>query len=285
MKNTNRPGVAAFELSLSLPLLFTMIILITWQGLSMIGLSDVTIAARHDAWQKRFDDPPGTPLIFLRGEILKEAKLVDNDIVVGEAETSHKISPVVEQMPTPKSQLLLVAGSWDHRQLPLENIPNWRVHGLMAASAKLGGVQSNIAHIQNLLGKIENIGNSVESWQDELGDSLDDDFDKINGGKSDEERRARTDLQKRLDQVNGRIDGLEVELEETNQRIKDLWPDFDEENDGQPPPQSDEDEQGQQNTGTELRLLLNTRARIKTQLRAAEREKRAIEEEIRELDD
>ena len=270
----HRTGTATFELLMSMPLLFSMIILITWMGFSMVGQSEVTIQARHDAWSKRFDDPPGDPLVFLQGSTLQDAGLVENDIVEGTAETSFEISPLVDGMATPESQMSLMVGSWDHRQLPLDELPNYKTHGLMAASALLGGFQNLVVQAGNIWNQVESAASDIVSWQEGLFDSLSGDADSITEQVDEQTEQRKQDLRNDLESADQRIAELDQELTDTNQQILDLVT-----NDGD----QQQDEDGNTSTSAELEILLAKRNRITTQREDAVKDRNDAQRELNEL--
>ncbi len=275
-RSRQRRGTATFEFLMSMPLLFSMIILITWMGFSVVGQSEVTVQARYDAWQKRFDDPPGTPLVFLQGDILEEAELVEKDIISGEAETSFEISPLVDDMDSPEARIQLMVGTWDHRQLPLDELPNYKTHGLMAASALLGGFQNLIVQAGNIWGNVENAASGVVGWQDELLDSLGEDIDKKKTEAEEHKEKKKKEISDEIDETDKRIIALEAELTEVNQRIKDLLLDSDQ-------PQPNEEGEQPESESAELRILLAKRKRLNTDIDDARKHRNELQRQLNEL--
>lgn len=272
--HNQRRGTATFELLMAMPLLFSIIILITWQGFSMIGRAEVTVQARHDAWQKRYDDPPGDPLVFLQGDILEEADLVESDIIDGEASTSFELSPLVDGLPDPEAKLRLMVGSWDHRQLPLDEPPNYKVHGLMAGSALLGRFQNLLVQAGNIWQRVENAAEGLADWQEGLFESLDGDLKEIDGSLDEDRERKREELKQQMQDADDRIESLDQQLDETNDRIKDLVLEGSEE--------AGEGEE-QETESAELQLLLAKRNRLKTDLEDARKDRVELEREYNEL--
>ncbi len=247
----------------------------------MVGFSDATIEARHEAWQQRFEKPPGTPLVFLRGEILEDAELVEDDVVTGQVGKRFTISPVVDWLPSPEAKFRLVASSWDHRQLPLDDLPNWKVHGLMAISAKLGRFQNLISQAGNVLNDLESAADAVSDWQDSTLSDLDSGVDNMQGHADEETRKRKQELEADLAATNARIADLQKQLDEVYRRLRELG--FSED---QQPGNNQDDKDGEEdpNKVTELVILASQRDRIKNDLAAAEREKRILEGELADLD-
>ncbi len=276
-----RSGTASLELTMCMPLLFAMMMLVLWQGRTMVGFSDATIEARHAAWQQRFERPPGTPLVFLRGEILEDAELVEDDVVTGRVGKRFTISPVVDWLPSPEAKFRLVAGSWDYRQLPLDDLPNWKIHGLMAISAKLGGFQNLVSQAGNVLNDLESAAEAVSDWQDRSLSDLENGVDDMQGHADEETRKRQQELEADLAATNARIADLQIQLDEVYRRLRELGFSDDEQPGNH---QDDGDEDQDPNKVTELVILVAQRDRIKNDLAAAEREKQVLERELADLD-
>jgi uncharacterized membrane protein YgcG len=135
---SNRSGVATLEFVMALPLLFVLTICIMWEGFWLIGQAEVLITARNDAWKKRFDNAADSPLIF---PVLETVSLynANKDFVTKKASTKVKISPAFDLIPGPESSHTILAGSWDHKAMPMNEPPDF---GLMGKAAILGGLGS-----------------------------------------------------------------------------------------------------------------------------------------------
>lgn len=275
-----RQATASLELTMCMPLLVAMLLLILWQGITMVGFSEVTVEARENAWKQRFDHPPGTPLVFLQGDILENARLAESDLVTGDSSRTYKIARVVDWLPSPKSKMTLAAGSWDYRQLPLDELPNWKTHGLMAVSARLGGFQNLISQAGNILNDLTSAADVVSGWQNETLDSLDQGVSDMQNGTNREAEKRKEELRQALKETNDRIAELERQLDDIDRQLAALGV-----KEGQPAPPEDRGEQDQQEASklTELQILLAQRARVQNQLQAAGADKRTLEEELEDL--
>jgi hypothetical protein len=146
-----RRGTATLELVLSLPILLAVIVGIIWLGFSVVGQAEVTVTARHEAWQKR-SEPAGTALLFLK-----------DDVVTADSTTTIDISPVFQNVDSPESSHDVMTNSWDHESLTLDAAPNWKQYAIAAANAKTGGLQTNYVDAQNRLNQFQ--GEAANAWQ------------------------------------------------------------------------------------------------------------------------
>lgn len=142
----SRRGIAPLELVMALPILAAVWMLLMWLGKAVVVQSEVTVEARRQTTAERFDVTDGKPLRFL-----------ENGLVTGDETTLSRtvnqevaVSRLTERLPTPASTFTMQAGTWDHRQLPLDDAPSWTEIGTIAASGKLAGVQQAIADVKNI---------------------------------------------------------------------------------------------------------------------------------------
>lgn len=133
-----RRGIATLEFAMSLPVLLALFVTIVWLGASLIGQTEVTVAARHNAWKERSQvaQGSGNPLVFTADTPIQR-----------DAETTVEISPIFAGMSPPKSSAAILGGSWDHRQIDLNSSPNWELY------AKVGGSSANLS-FQNMLSSL-----------------------------------------------------------------------------------------------------------------------------------
>ena len=136
-----RRGIATLEFAMSLPVLLALFVTIVWLGASLVGQTQVTVAARHNAWQERTQvaQGSGNPLVFQADTPIQR-----------DAETTVDISPIFAGMAPPKANHAILAGSWDHRQIDLNRPPNWRLY------AKVGGSSASLS-VQGVLGDLSNL--------------------------------------------------------------------------------------------------------------------------------
>lgn len=138
-----RRGIATLEFAMSLPVLLALFVTIVWLGASLVGQTEVTVAARHNAWKERTQvaQGSGNPLVFAADAPIQR-----------DAETTVDISPIFAGMAPPKANAAILGGSWDHRQIDLNSSPNWDLY------AKVGGSSASLT-LDDLLGTVFNLSN------------------------------------------------------------------------------------------------------------------------------
>ncbi len=154
---SNRRGVATLEFVMALPLLFVLMICIMWEGFWLIGLAEVLITARNDAWTKRFDNAADEPLMF---PVLDDPAPLDlyhptKDYVTKKASTKVKISPAFDMIPGPEASHTILAGSWDFQAMPLNKPPDFVLMGKAAILGGFGSILDLAASISDPLGLVE----------------------------------------------------------------------------------------------------------------------------------
>ena len=138
---SNRSGVATLEFVMALPLLFVLMICILWEGFWLIGQAEVLVAARNDAWKKRFNNAADAPLMFpvLDDPVSLGLYHANKDYVTEKASTKVDITPAFNLIPGPESSHTILAGSWDFEAMPLNKPPDFV---LMGKAAIIGGFGS-----------------------------------------------------------------------------------------------------------------------------------------------
>ncbi len=97
MPNTppNRRGIATLEFAISLPVLLTLMVGMTWLGFSVISQTEVNIEARQKAWKRRFEDAAKKPLVFTATPLYDK----NADYIIERAEKKVAVSPMFDTLP------------------------------------------------------------------------------------------------------------------------------------------------------------------------------------------
>lgn len=158
-----RSGIATLEFAMALPVLLLLMVGITWLGFSVIGQTQVLVTARNKAWKQRFDDKAKRPLMFPSG--LSVAKnpfySTEADYATERATQKVQVSPIFNGVPGPEASHTILAGSWDHRAMPLDKPPEWKLMATAAASGKGGSVQTWLTNLSDPLGRLKDIGANI----------------------------------------------------------------------------------------------------------------------------
>jgi hypothetical protein len=179
----NRTGAATIEFVFALPFLLMLMICLTWLGFSMLAQSEVDLTARHQAWQQRYENSNAAPLIFATNPIYER----NNDFVGGESEQTVDVSPLFRNVANPRSESSVLSGVWDHRELPLDEFPNWKTYGKAVINAKTGDLQNLLAGMTNFKQIIGDVGrNSLADQLNQLTNIF---------GKSNSATAAQTQVQ------------------------------------------------------------------------------------------
>jgi hypothetical protein len=144
--------MATLEFVMALPVLLLLMVGITWLGFSVIGQTEVIVEARNKAWKKRFENENQVPLMFPTGigDVQNPEYAGDADYVTEEASKTVDVSPIFSMVPGPKSSHTILAGSWDHRAMPLKAPPDWNLIKYALANAVTGKLQSAAAILSNI---------------------------------------------------------------------------------------------------------------------------------------
>lgn len=156
-------GIATLEFVMALPVLLLLMVAITWLGYSVIGQADVLVAARNNTWKQRFDDKAKRPLMFPSG--ISAAKnpfySTEADYVSVRASKKVDVSPMFSRLPGPEAGHTILAGSWDHRAMPFDKPPEWKLLATAAASGKGGSLQTWTTMLNDPLGRLKDIGSNI----------------------------------------------------------------------------------------------------------------------------
>ncbi len=207
----DRRGSAPLELVLSMPILLALIVAIVWLGSSVIAQTEVTIDARHKTWSRR-DESTGTPLLFLK-----------DDIVSDKSTQTVEVSPLFNDVDSPESSHVVMASSWDHEQLSLDNAPNWEQFALAAANAKTGSIQNGYTDARNQFSQFKNesskiwqtLGASMIRQLTSLGNSV---SSALEGG----EAAGAGEKAKEESRLNRAIEAKKAELKRARKELKNL---------------------------------------------------------------
>ncbi len=138
-----RHGIATLEFVLAMPTLFLLIVAIVWLGYWMVYQTELNVAARNDAWKQRFDNPDSSPLIFPSLPIYSKS----SDHKAVQLSKRVNVSDVMDDARNPLVTQSILAGTWDHRRLPMDAFPNWQLYGKAVLNSKTGDSQNLLASL------------------------------------------------------------------------------------------------------------------------------------------
>jgi hypothetical protein len=266
--------MATLEFVMSLPVLLTLMVGITWLGYSVVGQTEVTIQARNKAWKRRFEDAAKKPLIFTATPFYPGAQDYVSEKVSGKV----KVSPVFDRLPGPESAHTVLAGSWDHRAMPMDELPSWKLHMVAVANAKTAGFQTTIGNLENLVDNVQDSAAGVLGEQLGLGSQLDGLGDGIDSGGSaakDETERQREAEKQRL--IQKRSD-LIAQIRQTDAEINGLRAEYAKKLTENDPQKSKEEKQAElDRISQNIDLLKGKRARLKSELDDVRTELKALD--------
>ncbi len=142
-----RRAVATLELVLALPIILVMLVALIWLGFSVVGQTEVTVQARHQAWSQRFEPWNQTPFTFSTDQS-----------VTGSADASVKVSPLPDGFGNPQSSHVVAQANWDHRSAEFRSLPNWRLYAEVGIAAKREGLLALYEDAQAVMESLESIG-------------------------------------------------------------------------------------------------------------------------------
>ena len=298
--DSRRRGIATLEFAMALPVLLLLMVAITWLGFSVIGQAEVLITARNNTWKQRFDDKAKRPLMFPSG--LSVAKnpfySTEADYVTEKATKKVDVSPIFNRVPGPEASHTILAGSWDHRAMPFDKPPEWKLMATAAASGTGGSVQTWLTNLNDPLGRLKDVGSSIlaenarrmaEISSNNAASSSN--SASANEAKEQTERDRQADklkYQQKLQQLGGRVNPLTGqvivtaqggELDQTIDEIERLEAEL--LGKATTPASKDPEEAKKQKADLErdkrtLELLKGKRQRIESEIRDAEAELKAL---------
>jgi len=110
---------------MTLPFIIPFLMLLLWFGKAMIGLNEVTVEARNDAWHRRD-----------AGRQEDAFRLNVSNFTEGRAERKIEFTQLFDDFAPATSRHSIIAGSWDHSQIDLNSQPSWP---LLESIARFGG--------------------------------------------------------------------------------------------------------------------------------------------------
>jgi hypothetical protein len=164
--SAGRQGAATIEFVFALPILLLLMVCLTWLGFSMLNQAEVNVAARHQAWQHRYENSNVDPFVFTTHPGYQQ----NEDFAKGESEKPVNVSRLFDSVSSPKATSSVLAGSWDYRDLQLDEIPNWRLYGKAIVNAKTGDLQKLSGGMDNFRQLVSSIGaNLLKNQLNQLG--------------------------------------------------------------------------------------------------------------------
>ena len=142
----SRTGIAPLEFVMALPLIAAVWVLLMWLGKAVIAQAQVTAEARRQAVSERFEVKGGKPLRFLENGLATG----DETTLVKKVDQKIAGNRLTRNLPTPESSFMVQAGTWDHRQVALDDAPSWEEITTIAIGGGLSGVQNAIAEVKNI---------------------------------------------------------------------------------------------------------------------------------------
>ena len=165
----DRKGAATIEFVFALPFLLLLMVCLTWLGFSMLYQAEVRVIARHDAWEQRFENNNADPFIFTTHPAYK----IEDDFALGESKKTVNVSKLFDAAPDPSAIEIVMSGTWDHRDLPLDEFPNWDGYKQAVINAKTGDLQNLLGGMGQFKNVVRDIGTNLLSSQlSKLGDTL-----------------------------------------------------------------------------------------------------------------
>lgn len=207
-----RNAIATLELVLSLPIILTLVVALVWLGFSVIGQAEVTVEARHAAWQRRFEPWTQTPLAFSEHQEVSE-----------DATMSVDVSPLFDDFTDPESSHTVEQANFDHRSVDVEPLPNWQLYVDVASAAKREGILSQYEDAKAKFENLEAFGsNALSQTLQEIAAGLVNPGDLFGGEANAREDRLELDRDLEEEKRKGRIRNLDAEIRRTESAIEEL---------------------------------------------------------------
>jgi len=228
ISTTKRDAMAPLEFVMALPVLFLLMVAITWLGFYVIGQTEVLVEARNKTWKRRFEDASKKPLYFPILIGLYDAK---SDFVTEKVSKRVNVSPIFDDVRSPEANHTILAGSWDHQAMGFKEPPDLKLMAIAAAVGTFGNVLDAGAALNDPLGLLKEIGEFATAGKQTERNSQSESANVGEGGEDsgpgsgsgtvpsgqpqtpdqgeaktkEDQRKKKKELQKRRDELGGQI--------------------------------------------------------------------------------
>ena len=221
-----KAGSAPLEFLMVLVPVLMFVVMLLWMASVSTVKSLVTIEARYDAWSKR-DSEKGQPFemqSYNQGEITSEkARKID-------------VSPLVNDLITPKSSHQLFTGTWHHPHVDLNQTPNWGLQRRLmtkAAQSRVAAIQDAGQAFGKMLDSLQDfsninpsatadafiLSNGINSALGSLENGVKSELENIENERKESEEIARQKIEEEKRKHRETINKLKTENENDNQTI------------------------------------------------------------------
>ncbi len=196
-----------------MPILLAIIVAMVWLGFSVVGQSEVTVEARHQAWKRRFDGEQGTVLDFL-----------SDDFATEEANKQVQISPLVDDLTPPASSHDVAVGTWDYTNLEMNAPPSWEHYLVAAANAKTGGLQVAYSDARNELQQLQGSAETAmyQAIQNTIAEFLEDPLTNLTNAAEIFKRESTNKVEQEKAALDAEIRSISDEILAVERSIRDL---------------------------------------------------------------
>jgi len=196
-----------------MPVLLGLMIGIVWLGFSVIGQSEVTVEARHEGWQQRFDEGSERAMNFLSDDFVTEEKNSEVDM-----------GPLFDDVSGPESSHDVAIDTWDHNRIDMNQAPNWELYLTAALNAKTGGLQVAYEDARGMLSSLQKDAarQVVEEMTNVIREMLENPLGNFKGGADESKREADTESDKKKSQLKNKIAKAKREIKEVKEHLRDL---------------------------------------------------------------
>lgn len=196
-----RTGLAAIEFVMALTVILFLLVALLWIGRVAVNSVQATVAARHEAWNRR---PQAQPRSF-------DFTDLEGGRVRGAATVPVSVSPLFDGMILPRAEQTIIGGSWDHRRERLSRSPNRQLYPVLLRNALASGA-----------GGLADVGGLLAAFADNVTGGLENDRE-AEVFRQDQEKQQREQQQIRQRQAEAEAQAKEKwnqELENTIRKIK-----------------------------------------------------------------
>ncbi len=200
-----RAGTAPLEFVMVLPVILFVLAAILWVGVAMNTQAELTVETRNDAWKRRDGGPSEDAFHFDR-----------QNRIESRMERPVEFLRIFSGFAPASARHAVLAGSWDHLQVPMNDQPNWPLYSRL-------GIEGNGDQLQQFLGGLGDLQSQFPSLQDMIDNQLEPvlgDSQQLNGSQgqsfqAQDQQKLQTAVEnerQELAKVEGQIKQLDAQI-------------------------------------------------------------------------
>lgn len=209
--------MASIEFVLVLPLLLTLVATIFWVASACLARASASVSARASAWGARFEDRSAKPFDFeVSGELRRTVTRRE----------FYRPRFLASSASGARGSHMVLAGTWDHNEVPLNRPPNWDLAEEMISrlpAQMSGDAVATLKEFRQRLNVSEVVDTTVKPLlEQEFAGPLEqyrEWWDQINNARSSLKQQARQQGQAGLETLPGKIQQHQKNIDDLSAKL------------------------------------------------------------------